>query len=199
MWITSKAGSSRYSIERERVQIKLKSPTPAPAVRMRHCGMNFLNLLFADRCGATGSCHPRRWLNAYQQWWKSAMDQLQHQHSMADACPLDRIWSWKIKMVHIQWGCSVFQSRWATYTCSPWWATMIDLPWGDFPPFIMGSFYSLSSRVNLACDGFCHSEVAFVRVQIRKRACFIETKNKKESVRKSLQIFLITDLYTRHL
>ena len=87
MWITSKAGSSRYSIERERVQIKLKSPTPAPAVRMRHCGMNFLNLLFADRCGATGSCHPRRWQNSYQhqQWWKrygSAAASTQHGRCM---------------------------------------------------------------------------------------------------------------------
>ena len=30
-----------------------------------------------------------------------AVDQLLHQHSMADARPLGRIWSWKIKLIRI--------------------------------------------------------------------------------------------------
>ncbi|KAG0533540.1 hypothetical protein BDA96_04G201800 [Sorghum bicolor] len=45
-----------------------------------------------------------------------AVDQLLHQHSMAGARPLGRIWSWKIKLIRIQWGCFIFRSRWATNT-----------------------------------------------------------------------------------
>jgi hypothetical protein len=85
-----------------------------------------------------GAYHPRRWQNSYdEQWWIRAVDQLLRQHSMADTRPLGRIWSWKIKLIRIQWGCFVSRSRWATYTAirrvysvvhaGPQWSVRIDM------------------------------------------------------------------------